>query len=125
MRTASWIILDAVDKVRTWSPSMEVDSSDSSLGAASAMPDRDNTTIVSASLSVSLFRERQGEEWPSLPQVVINWPPEMSNTGGPRLIGSHQDGRAVCICGGSRGVVGLRIVSVARSSSGISPCDAG
>lgn len=67
MSASARIVLDTLDRMRARFPSVEVDGTDSALVATAAMPDRDATTVVPATLPVALLGECQGHIRPALP----------------------------------------------------------
>lgn len=119
MSASARIIFDTLDSVRARFKSVEVDGTNSSLVATSAMPDRDATSVVPATFPVALLGECQGDIRPALPQVIDNWPLEMSKTRCPRFVRSHLDRLNLVRGGGEGGHVAGGILSLALYPGGI------
>jgi len=86
------IVLDTVNDMRAGLPAVEVDNTNAPLGTTTAVPDSDATRVVPTTLAKTLFGKRQGQEWATLPEVIVDGTSEMAKTGCPRLVGAHLDG---------------------------------
>lgn len=122
------IVLDALDKMWTGLPSLEVHCSNSSLCTAATVSDGDDTAVVPAALAMALLGEGQGKKRSPLPQMVVYGALEMSNTRGPRLVRPHQDGALSGLLRRRRGRgrgIGRGVVRATRGSGGVSPRNSG
>lgn len=92
VRAATGIVLNAKDYVRTGDPSFKVDHADSSLVTTTAMSDGDATTVITATLRLTLLGKGKRKIRPALPQVVVDRALQVTDTGRVRLVGSHHAG---------------------------------
>ena len=72
MTAASRVPLNTINPMWARFDTVEVDGSNPPLVASSMMSHRDPTRLVTATLSVALFGDREGLEWATLPQVLVD-----------------------------------------------------
>lgn len=75
------VVLDSFDNMFSWLSSCKVDYTYSSCMTSTTMSDGDLTGPVSASSGMTLLRKGQSMKWSSFPQVSVERPDQMSNTG--------------------------------------------
>lgn len=125
MSTSTWIVLDAIDQMRTSLPALKVNGSYPPLRATSVMSDGDPSRVVTTSLAVALLGVGQRQEGSALPQVIVDRTLQMTDTGCSRLVGAHDDGVIVCFldgggsCGRLAGFRGGLLDGLLPRSSGI------
>lgn len=95
--TSAGVVLDSFHQMRSGSFANKVNDSYPALGTTTTVSDCDSAVDIAAALAMTLFRYRQGQERSTLPEVVIDWAYQMSNTGGYGFVGFEVDGMISCI----------------------------
>ncbi len=111
------IVLDSFDQMRTGSLAHKVNDSYPLLDTTTAVSNCDSAVDIAAALAMALFRYRQGQKRPTLPEVVIDWAYQMSDTGGYGFVGSEVDGVVGCVfalLGGLCGIATDRLAQLAQ-----------
>ena len=86
MGATAGVIFDSLDQMRARREALEVDGPDTPLHAATVVPYRHPSSVVSAALRMTFLRECQWQKRPSLPQMVVDRSLEMSLARRSRLI---------------------------------------
>lgn len=88
MRTAAGVVLDSINDVRPRTLPHKVNRSYPPLRTTTAMPHGDSSVHITTTLSMTLLGNRQGQERPPLPEMVVDGSPQVTDTRGSRLVGS-------------------------------------
>lgn len=91
MGTASRVMFDAFHQVRSGSDSGKVNSTDTALVTTTTVPNGHSTGMVTTTLTMTTFGECQFLNRSALPQMIVNWSPQVSDTRCARFIRSKED----------------------------------
>lgn len=88
MAGAAGVLLDAVDELRARVEAVEVDGTDAAAVATTAVAHGHAPAVVAPALCVPDFDKGEGPVGPVFPNVVLDGPLEVAETGGARLVGA-------------------------------------
>jgi hypothetical protein len=109
-------MFDALNDVRPRCFSFVIDYSNAALMSTTVVPDDNSTAVIPASFAMTFLWERQLVYWAAFPQMIVDRPSQMSNTGGTRRVLSEVDSRVPTSRRGSK--CDTRVKGRARRFSG-------
>jgi hypothetical protein len=95
MGTSPRVVFNAFYQMRPGSSSCKVDNSNAAFVTTTTVPNGDPTRVVSTTLALASFGKCQLVHRSSFPQMVIDWPSQMSDTGSPWLVLSQENASIV------------------------------
>lgn len=91
MGATSGIVFDSIDNVRAPFPTIKVNSPNPPFGTTASVSDSNLSCGVSAAFAVAPLGEREREERPAFPKMIVDGPLQMTDTRRAGFVCPHSD----------------------------------